>query len=60
MKYKNRLVAHGLWALVSKILNEAGLNFFVIKAALSHVDKNEVRRTYNRVEYLERSRMLMY
>jgi hypothetical protein len=31
----------------------------VIEAALAHVDKNEVRRAYNRAEYLERRRNLM-
>ncbi len=31
----------------------------VIESALSHVDKNEVRRAYNRAEYLERRRVLM-
>jgi integrase len=59
MGYKNRLVAHGLRALASTTLNEEGLNPDVIEAALSHVDKNEVRRAYNRAEYLESRRELM-
>jgi integrase len=59
MGYKNRLVAHGLRALASTTLNEQGLDPDVIEAALSHVDKNEVRRAYNRAEYLERRRVLM-
>jgi integrase len=59
MGYKNRLVAHGLRALASTTLNEEGLNPDVIEAALSHVDKNEVRRAYNRAEYLESRRKLM-
>jgi integrase len=59
MGYKNRLVAHGLRALASTTLNETGHDPDVIESALSHVDKNEVRRAYNRAEYLERRRILM-
>jgi integrase len=59
MGYKNRLVAHGLRALASTTLNELGHEPDVIEAALAHVDKNEVRRAYNRAEYLERRRVLM-
>jgi integrase len=59
MGYKNRLVAHGLRALASTTLNEQGHDPDVIEAALAHVDKNEVRRAYNRAEYLERRRVLM-
>jgi integrase len=59
MGYKNKLVAHGLRALASTTLNEQGFDPDVIEAALSHVDKNEVRRAYNRAEYLERRRSLM-
>lgn len=59
MGYKNKLVAHGLRALASTTLNEQGHDPDVIEATLSHVDKNEVRRAYNRAEYLERRRVLM-
>jgi integrase len=59
MGYKNRLVAHGLRALASTTLNEKAFNPDVIEAALSHVEKNEVRRAYNRAEYLESRRELM-
>jgi integrase len=59
MGYKNRLVAHGLRALASTTLNELGHDPDVIEAALAHVDKNEVRRAYNRAEYIERRRVLM-
>ncbi|MFT5756327.1 MAG: integrase [Alteromonadaceae bacterium] len=57
--YKNRLVAHGLRALASTTLNELGHDPDVIESALSHVDKNEVRRAYNRAEYLERRAVMM-
>jgi integrase len=46
-------------ALASTTLNEQGFDGDVIEAALAHVDKNEVRRTYNRAEYLERRRIMM-
>lgn len=59
MGYKNRLVAHGLRALASTTLNEKAFNPDVIEAALSHVEKNEVRRAYNRAEYLDSRRELM-
>lgn len=55
MGFKNRLVAHGMRALASTTLNEQGFDPDVIESALAHVDKNEVRRAYNRAEYLERS-----
>lgn len=57
--YKNKLVAHGLRSLASTTLNEQGFDGDVIEAALAHIDKNEVRRAYNRAEYIERRRILM-
>jgi len=60
MGYHNRLVAHGMRALASTTLNEQGFDGDVIEAALAHVDKNEVRRAYNRAEYLERRQKLMF
>lgn len=60
MGYHNRLVAHGMRALASTTLNEQGFDGDVIESALAHVDKNEVRRAYNRAEYLERRQKLMY
>jgi|TARA_R110000803_G_scaffold110737_2_gene179206 integrase len=60
MGYHNRLVAHGMRALASTTLNEQGFDGDVIEAALAHIDKNEVRRAYNRAEYLERRQKLMY
>lgn len=59
MGYKNKLVAHGLRALASTTLNEQGHDPDVIESALSHVDKNEVRRAYNRAEYLDSRRVSM-
>lgn len=59
MGFEGQLVSHGLRALASTTLNEEGFDPDVIEAALAHVDKNEVRRAYNRAEYLERRRKLM-
>ncbi|MAM70215.1 MAG: integrase [Gammaproteobacteria bacterium] len=59
MGYSGQLVAHGLRALASTTLNEKGFDPDVIESALAHVDKNEVRATYNRAEYLERRKVMM-
>lgn len=60
MGYKDKLVGHGLRSLASTTLNEQGFDPDVIEAALAHADKNEVRRVYNRADYLERRSTLMY
>jgi integrase len=59
MGFGGQLVSHGLRSLASTTLNEQAMDPDIIEAALSHVDKNEVRRAYNRAEYIERRRELM-
>ena len=59
MGFAGELVSNGLRALASTTLNEEGFDSDVIEAALAHIDKNEVRRAYNRAKYLERRRALM-
>jgi integrase len=59
MGFQGKLVAHGLRSIASTVLNEQGFDPDVIEAALAHVDKNEVRRAYNRADYLERRRVMM-
>lgn len=59
MGFEGQLVAHGLRALASTTLNEEGFDPDVIEAALAHIDKNEVRRAYNRATYLDRRREMM-
>lgn len=59
MGFEGRLVSHGLRALASTTLNEQSFDPDVIEAALAHIDRNEVRRAYNRAEYLEQRRKLM-
>ncbi|MFW0928371.1 integrase [Providencia sp. VP23HZSY-1] len=53
------LVSHGLRSIASTALNEQGFPPDVIEASLAHVDKNEVRRAYNRSDYLEQRRPMM-
>ncbi|NOH79498.1 tyrosine-type recombinase/integrase [Vibrio sp. RE86] len=59
MGMKNRTTAHGLRALASTTLNEQGFDPDVIEAALAHTDKNQIRKAYNRTDYLESRRKLM-
>lgn len=51
--YGGKLVAHGLRSIASTCLNDYGFNSDVIEASLAHIDKNEVRRAYNRSTYLK-------
>lgn len=51
--------AHGLRALASTTLNEAGHDPDIIESALAHSIGGEVRQAYNRAEYLERRRVMM-
>ena len=57
--YGQKLVAHGLRSIASTAMNEAGFNSDGIETALSHVDKDEVRRAYNRALYLEQRKELL-
>lgn len=59
MGYQGILVSHGLRAIFSTAANEEGFESDVIEAALAHVDTNEVRRAYNRSNYLEKRIVLM-
>lgn len=59
MGFGGRLVSHGLRALASTALNEHGFEPDLIEAVLAHEDRNEVRRAYNRADYIERRRTLM-
>lgn len=57
--YGGKLVAHGLRSIASTAMNEAFFNADVIEAALSHIHKNDIRRAYNRSNYLGKRRELM-
>lgn len=60
MGYGGMLVSHGLRALASTTLNEQEFSPDVIEAALAHIDGNEVRAAYNRADYLNQRRTMMY
>jgi integrase len=60
MGFKGRLVAHGMRAIASTTLNEQGFDGNIIESALAHQEQNEVRRAYNRAQYLERRKSLMH
>ncbi|WP_232321971.1 tyrosine-type recombinase/integrase [Photobacterium jeanii] len=60
MGFAGRLVSHGLRSLASTTLNEQGFESDLIESALAHVDDNQVRSAYNRTDYLERRRPMMY
>lgn len=57
--FKGELVSHGLRSIASTAMNEAGFNPDVIEATLAHMDKDNVRRAYNRSVYLEQRVELM-
>ena len=57
--FSRELVAHGMRAIASTAMNEAGFNPDVVEAALAHLEKDEVRRAYNRSVYLEQRIELM-
>lgn len=59
MGYEGRLVPHGFRSLASTILNEQEFSHDVIEAALAHVDKNSIRATYNKAEYLTQRQEMM-
>lgn len=59
MGLKGKTTAHGLRSLASTVLNEQGFDVDVIEKALFHVDKNTVRKIYNRAEYLEPRKIML-
>jgi integrase len=59
MGFKGRLVAHGMRSIASTTLNEQGFDGDLIESALAHQEQNEVRRAYNRTQYIERRKVLM-
>lgn len=59
MGYHGTMVAHSMRSIASTTLNEEGFHPDVIEAALAHLDNNEVRRAYNRAQYLEQRKVMM-
>ena len=52
MGYRSHATVHGFRATMSTLLNENEKNSDVIERLLSHQEKNKVRDSYNRAEYL--------
>ncbi|MEZ9874663.1 tyrosine-type recombinase/integrase [Vibrio breoganii] len=57
--YKNKFHAHGTRSLASTTLNEFGVNYDHIEKSLGHIEKNEIRKAYNRATYIHQRRELM-
>jgi integrase len=57
--YKGKMTVHGFRAIASTILNEKGFRADVIERQLAHAESNQVRRAYNRAQYMpERIEMM--
>ncbi len=59
MGYLGRLSAHGFRATASTWLNETGFRHDVIERQLAHRERNAVRASYNKAEYLPERRVMM-
>ena len=59
MGYRSHATVHGFRATMSTLLNENEHNPDVIERLLSHQEKNKVRDSYNRAEYLPQRRELL-
>ncbi len=58
--YANKAVPHGFRSLASVVLNESGLFApDVIERQLAHAERNTVRASYNRADYLEQRKEMM-
>jgi len=61
MGYKHRMTVHGFRAIASTILNENSFRADVIERQLAHTEANQVRRAYNRAQYMnERTEMMSW
>jgi len=52
-------VPHATRTTASTLLNGMGFTYDVIERQLDHQDKNEIRRTYNRAEYIDDRREML-
>jgi integrase len=59
MGYKGKMSVHGFRAVASTILNEHNFRPDVIEKQLAHNEQNQVRRAYNRAQYVEERREMM-
>jgi integrase len=59
MGYAGRFSPHGIRATGATILNEMGYRPDVIERQLAHKERNKVRASYNRAEYLPERQVMM-
>lgn len=57
--YKYKMSVHGFRAIASTILNEHGFRADAIERQLAHAEGNQVRRAYNRAQYLDERIQMM-
>jgi len=57
--YGGKLTGHGFRHMMSTLLHEHGFDSFWIESQLAHVDKNNIRGTYNHAQYLEKRRDML-
>ena len=60
MGYRSRATIHGFRSMASTILNESGKwTPDAIERQLAHSEKDQIRATFNRANYLEDRRRMM-
>jgi len=57
--YGDRMTAHGFRTMASTLLNELGFSPDAIERQLCHMPKDQVRKAYNRAQYLDERRRMM-
>ena len=57
--FKEHTTTHGLRATASTTLNEAGFRPDIIEKQLAHEERNQVRKAYNRAQYLDERREML-
>ncbi len=53
------MTSHGFRHTASTLLNELGFNGDIIELQLAHVDKNQIRATYNKAQWMEKRIAMM-
>jgi hypothetical protein len=51
--YHSKATVHGFIATALTIVNERDFKYDVIERQLAHVERNKIRASYNRAQYLE-------
>ena len=57
--YKGRATGHGFRHTMSTILHEQGFDSTWIEMQLAHVDKNNIRGTYNHAQYFSQRKTMI-